>query len=373
MVRQDQGTLPQAGTLFDGRGIAPVDKRHGECDSSSVYDTLSLMALRSLFLCVLRGGSQHILGSYPMNTENAQSLAEIPFRTRVMIEADVEPGVRYTGAASGTISPGQIAREVFSEGLKFGRLFAYCFQRFGYPNAPSDPGKDIAQYLLTTPMEGAFLGVCIKAHDTPELLFSYFMKADLERGLAQEQRAADEVFHAEFLAWRTLKGYSLPRDNPGFDPYGSSSQQRALRRADTDLQLEYLAKYKSETGQDIDSKGGGPLMRGIIDAYKAALADLKTPVGVRDVLFSAVEDDITLSYPPGYAADSSDTVDGDSRVAERAASSGYPIPPPYMEDPKVFVQLTAKLRGLGAGSLSDGIANFIATEPAVTPKGRKPC
>lgn len=222
------------------------------------------------------------------------------FTTRAAIPSDYQEGVRYRGALSGTINPGEVAVEVFGEELAFGRLFAYCYRRFGHPNSGSDPDKHLAIYNLTTPIDGVFLSVCIRPTNDPQLLFGYVLAADIEMDLMREDR--------EILT-------------------------------ESDKRVELF-------GKSMDTIHPGPKATHVLGAIKAALEDLKTPVGVRDVLFSAISDE----------ADDEDC----SREADRFHAAGYFFPEGYMQNPESFVRLSDKLRAIGNGSLSAGIEKFIA-------------
>lgn len=278
------------------------------------------------------------------------------FRTRAASSADFDfdKGVEYSGAMSGVISPGNVAVNVIGDEISFGRLFAYCFRRFGFPNTGADPYKEIAEYRLITPMRGLFLDVSLKAHTSTRLLFGYIMPRDLEYALMAEDRASNEQFHAEFLAWRQRKGQLLPRDNG--DEYGSAEDMKLFR--------QLLDQYCAEGGTHYNAMPKGTKTEAVLEAIRVTLEDLKTPVGVRDCLFSAVSD--SCDYPESDDDDDDEDHDEDpdkesAGIAERHPCAGYYIPTELVADPKVYVALIERLESLGDGNLASGIAKFVAT------------
>lgn len=275
------------------------------------------------------------------------------FSTRAVIESDYKDGVRYFGASSGIINPGRVAIEVFGDELEFGRLFAYCFRRFGHPNSGSDPYKDLAEYKLTTPMDGVFLSVCIKPTSRTGLLFGYVLAEDIEAELMRENSEILTGFHKRFEAWRKEQGIILPRDNPKYDPFAKGVDCRV----DSDGQMAALKLYAENGGESIDDVRPGKKTAKVLDAIKAALEDLKTPVGVRDVMFSSVSDRVEME-----SLDDDD--DDDPRKASRFHAAGYFFPSGYMQNPESFVRLSEKLRKIGNGSLSAGIEKFVSLTQA---------
>lgn len=277
------------------------------------------------------------------------------FHCRATNQADFLPGVKYTGASSGVICPGSLAQGVFGDELDFGRLFAYCFRRFGLPNIGSDDYKDIANYLVTTPLEGLFLRIEIKAHCDPFLLFGYVVTQAIQHKLLQESAAAASAWRAKFKAWRDANGIALPSDtNSAVSWVDERDQFKAAR-----------ARFALETGEEtIDAAVPGSVTREVEEAIKTALEDLKSPVAVRDSLFSAVDAAVELpADDENEDVDEDDDPDAeDPRIAPRHASAGYFVPSAYMSQPKRFAEMNAKLLALGEGSLDRGIDRFVAGE-----------
>jgi len=76
----------------------------------------------------------------------------------IAVKATFTSGKAYAGASIGIFDPGKIAESVLG-GIRGGQLFAYLFRRFGYPNEGWDDRKELASYLLNTPMNDVFLSV----------------------------------------------------------------------------------------------------------------------------------------------------------------------------------------------------------------------
>lgn len=277
------------------------------------------------------------------------------FSVRAAGSGDFEDGVRYSGAAMGIIAPGAIAREVLGDEISFGRLFAYCFRRFGFPNCGSDPYKEIASYTLVTPMKGVFLTVSIKATTSTSLMFGYMMPRSLDHELCAEDRTVVDTFHAQFLAWRQKNGLSLPRDLVKEGDDDGQEQSNGFDYREDMRQFDVLLKqYCADGGLHYEEMPKGPKTIAVLDAIRAALEDLKAPIGVRDCDFSATSDSCDV-------LDDDEDDDGENAIGATAhPSAGYFIPPDYMEDPKLFVALSEKLIDLGGGNLAHGIATFVA-------------
>jgi hypothetical protein len=87
-----------------------------------------------------------------------------------------------------------------------GDLFAYMFRRFGLPNMPSDPDRELAKYLLSTPHPKMVLAVtprCEKeAHWNFRFLVSPEVRSDLEEWPKRDQAAHKE----RLLNWMKQEG-----------------------------------------------------------------------------------------------------------------------------------------------------------------------
>lgn len=267
------------------------------------------------------------------------------FITREAVASDFEIGVRYSGAGAGVIDPGKTAEEVMGKEISFGMLFAYCFRRFGFPNIGSDEYKEIASYLLVTPIEGLFLRVSIKALSKTSLLFGYLMKNELNSVLSNEKNVVFKKFDKEFSDWRKRKGLLLPRETT------PDLKDVEDRRNDMRLFDEYLKRYRDEGGLDYDDMPKGERTEEVLNAIRVTLEDLKSPVGVRDCLFSAVTD----SFDEGMSQDEVNFEVPCHRTA------GIHIPVEYMENEDRLLALTSKLKRIGDGSVSNGIQRFIET------------
>ena len=270
------------------------------------------------------------------------------FRTRAATSADFDKGVKYRGAMMGVINPGETAEEVLGPEISFGTLFAYCFRRFGLPNTGSDPYKEIAEYRLVTPMRGLFLDVSLKANTCTSLLFGYIMPNDLDYALMEEDRISNEQFHTNFLVWRQAKGLMLPRDS------GNDYDQKE----DMVQFGKLLNQYCADGGTHYDAMPKGPKTEAVLSAIRTTLEDLKTPVAVRDCLFSATNDSCDDPESDDDENGDDDLDKGPDGIADRHPSAGYYIPSELLANPKVYVALIERLEEIGNGDLATGIAKF---------------
>jgi hypothetical protein len=252
------------------------------------------------------------------------------FTTRAVLAKDFTED-RYSGALSSSmLSPGEIADEVFGEEINFGTLFAYLFRRFGLPNSPSDDYKDIAQYLLTTPMKGLFLSVRIIPHNNTSLLFGYVMLDSLNRTLMDEYRVSIETWHQKFQAWaKTNKINPISRYQKTQEPTQEGFQE-----------MEYSdgVKLYQEKEQASRKDDEGPKTLAVKAAMRVALEDLKRPVGVRDSSFTANGED------------------GEGKAtAKRFEGAGYYILPDLVSNGERIMALNQAIIDLGDGKAELGI------------------
>lgn len=267
------------------------------------------------------------------------------FQTRAAKESDFTPGEHYSGASMGVVAPGRLAMEVLGKELHYGLLFAYLFRRFGFPNSEADPHKEIAKYLLTTPMPELFLEVSVKANTSTSLLFGYVMPSSMEAQLQAEHDEDLDQFHVNFLAWRKAKGYVLPRDVG--EEYDYREDNRQFKKV--------LELYIADGGVHYQNLASGPVTGAVLEALRATLLDIKTPVGVRDRMFSAVDESCDDPFADEAEADGG----RESEIASAYHASGYFIPDGYMADPEMFVAMTQKLVELGNGDLAAGVACYV--------------
>lgn len=101
------------------------------------------------------------------------------------------------GALGISVYPWEIARNVLggNPGDAAG-MFAYLFRRFGYPIHGYDPDKELAEYLLTTPMDGVLLRLTLGGSG-----FGLGLSNELYAAAVTEERAPFDAWNAHFRAW----------------------------------------------------------------------------------------------------------------------------------------------------------------------------
>lgn len=235
---------------------------------------------------------------------------------------------QFTGALSGLVNPGLLAESVLGDTLPFGQLFAYCYRRFGPPNAPGDDYKEIAQYMLTTPMEGVFIWVSIRPSTSPRFQFGYMVDEALHSRALADDRRQNERRIAEFDAWMERR------------KKGSSTDTAARREAWWD----FIKENPEPTGS---ARPRGP-MRSIELALIASIRELLRPISVRDSYFNAV-------------GDIKDQPRNEAIAAKPHASAGYAMPSEFFRDPQRWERVVNHCSSLGGGDLDQGLTNLLNT------------
>ena len=75
-------------------------------------------------------------------------------------------------ASGGLFNP--VFDSTFGDTIEYGKLFAYLFRRFGYPNSGWDDYKQLTSYELTTPHPDLLLGIAPHVSDSVSLTFTFF-------------------------------------------------------------------------------------------------------------------------------------------------------------------------------------------------------
>src|SRR5208337_4881861 len=65
--------------------------------------------------------------------------------------------------------------------MDYGTLFSYLFRRFGYPNQGWDDYKQLAKYILTTPLPDMVLMIVPYCGNDTSLQFSFMVTAETSR------------------------------------------------------------------------------------------------------------------------------------------------------------------------------------------------
>jgi hypothetical protein len=238
-----------------------------------------------------------------------------------------------------------IIASVCGDEIEYGKLFAYLFRRFGYPDRGWDDYKELVKYCLTTPHPDMVLRITPYVGNasviTMEFMVatkSFFAIEDYARRgqSAWQQRALDfaeqqglpewvaewlNVFNTEYREafpevpfaenWRQAIGFAYPVGEPGSRPYELSGLVAGFRKklSEDYAQIEPWPAYYDRPAIVQDWSDDDPL-KPFAQAAVVALEDLRSPVGVRDQsinAFGEVESgraDVKASPSAGYASGS---------------------------------------------------------------------
>lgn len=188
------------------------------------------------------------------------------------------------GASSGIVDPGDIAFEELGV-VAWGELHAYMTRRFGPPNLPSDPYKEICRWWITTPMEGVGLTVTIAPLGT-RLLFGYLLDADLDDRLSAERHALSSARRNRFERWcLATHGRLAPMWDPAVRDAPATAEQRKAMIDETRIMIaeheaaDDGAEPKLRSTERVTETGGA---EAVAQAIRRTLRDLRRTVGVRD-------------------------------------------------------------------------------------------
>lgn len=281
------------------------------------------------------------------------------------------------------------AKEMLGFEPDYGHLTAYMIRRFGYPNRPGDPDKDLTgSWRLATGKEDLILTVrpTPSGNDMASLNFvaSVPMEAirsfrtwlnqprDAWRARIFEAVEAEGLPHWMPAAVSMLKGAPFVRGDdwrdvvralPMFQARGRVTEEPGDRRELARMAEEWagIVARHAEVIPDPgfrerigtwqawdDSDPQKPYM----EALQAAFDDLKRPVFVRDVAIGL-----------GGVVRDEDVVP--KLVAEDSQTSVYPVGCLVHNDAEAFGELLSRIHKLGAGDMGDGVrAALRVLEPA---------
>lgn len=262
--------------------------------------------------------------------------------------------------------------------IDYGRLFAYCFRRFGYPDRGWDDYKELVAYYLSTPHpdlvlkitpfvgNSSFISVCFIV----EKATIYAIEAYAQRDrLAWEQRSFDwaesqglpdwmpewlVVFNTEYRAafpkvpvaenWRQSVGFQFALGEKGSRVYEVTHRVSEFRKNlhEAYSRVEQYPPYYDRPSELQAWNEDDPL-KPLALAATAALEDLRTPVGVRDQSIDAF----------GIAES------GRSNI-KVAKSAGYPSGSLGNTAPHELAELHALALKLGNGNAKRGIKKILA-------------
>ncbi len=257
------------------------------------------------------------------------------------------------------------------EHIEYGPLFAYLFRRFGYPNYGWDDYKELAKYILSTPLPDMVLKIVPYCGNSSDISFSFFITSEAQRKIRNyelrdvllwQQRMFDwvesnnklpgwldnamEYYKTQGLqfdswrdAWDELATLHWNRQKPGKKPVALGYLwrrriERAYSKVEAAPRPHYKRSYDWREWPDED------LAKAYNQAAYEALLDLKRPVEVQDIFidaFGRVED-------PGEM----DILDG-------STSAGYPSGDLGNFDPKLFSEIHSLICKLGGGNAKKGM------------------
>lgn len=313
-------------------------------------------------------------------------MAKRKFRTK---QADLS-GKAWTGFRFGQfIEDDPASEDLFSDPIieqkcgpeiDYGKLFAYCFRRFGYPNRGWDDYKELVSYYLTTPCPDLVLKIAPYVGDTASLSLGFLAAGELpfqvndyarRDRVAWEKRSLDwaetqglpewmprwiDTYNTEFRPseappvsdWREACGFQFAMGKEG-TPIHAMTGRVAEFRSKLHLDYSQIEAWPAyyERPCDLSSGNDDDPLKSLAFAALEALEDLKTPVGVRDQAINA------------FGLVEVDTCP--IATAKPAASAGYPSGQMGNFAAKEFAELHSLVLELGGGDAKRGIKKALAT------------
>lgn len=270
-----------------------------------------------------------------------------------------------------------LLKEVLGDGITQGSLFAYLYRRFGFPNTGSDPERELARYVLSTPHP--HMAMVVSPHVSKSLSLSFRFLVDLKvisacrdwpwrHVMAQRERAkewvADEVRRPEWAdAWvrkcqesgYIIVGHIDPEVGVTFRQTIDALRMDAYMRRNAESQDErhiwirsMMAEYEKIEPEpkpeyrtaDWRSWPDEDPLKAYVVAAEQTLRDLQRPVGIRDT-------EITIYGPAKTVAS--------KNAADEAESAGVGAGAVVNADPDLFVELHQAIHELGKGDLAAGM------------------
>lgn len=267
---------------------------------------------------------------------------------------------------------------VCGDELDYGKLFAYCFRRFGYPDRGWDDYKELVSYYLTTPHPGLVLNIAPYVGNTSAIAVRFLVERQSSMAIEAYARRDRLAWNQRLLDWAEKQGLpdwmpdwitiynaelreAFP-DIPLADSWrqvidvpfaigdeGSRLYELTSRVADfhEKLQEDYCqveawpAYYKRPTNLH-DWSDDDPL-KPFAQAAIEALEDLRSPVGVRDESINAFG-----------------VVESGRVEVQAAASAGYPSGALGNTAAQEFAQLHQLVLKLGKGNAKRGIKKIMS-------------
>lgn len=112
----------------------------------------------------------------------------------------MEGGEEYSG-----LNDPLIVR-VIGEEVNYGKLFAYCLRRFGYPEAGWDDYKDLVGYTLATPHPQLVLRICPSVDDIASLSLRFLVEQATLKEVALYSSRDRLAWVTRSLEWAEAQG-----------------------------------------------------------------------------------------------------------------------------------------------------------------------
>lgn len=271
-----------------------------------------------------------------------------------------------------------IIKSIVGDEIDYGKLFAYLFRRFGYPNSGWDDYKQLVTYYLTTPHPGMILSITPYVGDTSAISLRFLVEGSAANAIdayAQRPREAwmlrsfdwaetqglpdwmQEWVHTynteyreafphvpEAKNWRQAVGFYYALGEKGTTVYELTNRVAQFREK---LQADYsniepYPPYYDRPANLAECNDDDPI-KPFVSAAIAALEDLRTPVGIRDQAINAFGE-----------------VDFGRSNVKCATSAGYPSGALGNVAPKEFAQLHTLILKLGKGNAKRGIKKVMS-------------
>jgi hypothetical protein len=258
--------------------------------------------------------------------------------------------------------------------MDYGTLFSYLFRRFGYPNQGWDDYKQLAKYILTTPLSDMVLMIVPYCGNDTSLHFSFMVPMETTRKIRDYERRDYLVWLERMFDWieanKMLPDWMesgmeyLNREHKtsltwrqAFDSIGilySTEEGKEPVSVGYDWQQEVHKAYSEieappsscpQRSYDWREWPDDDPCKAYNQAAYEALLDLKRPVEVRDIFINAFG---RVKSP------------GRQKVLSGASSAGFPSGALGNEDPKGFAEIHAIINKIGAGNTKRGIKKALS-------------
>ncbi|MDD9439590.1 hypothetical protein PV270_13975, partial [Staphylococcus aureus] len=99
-----------------------------------------------------------------------------------------------------------IIASVCGDEIDYGKLFAYCFRRFGYPDRGWDDYKELVSYYLTTPHPDMVLNITPYVGNTAVLTLSFLVEFEASRAIEAYAERDRLAWKQRSLEWAEKQG-----------------------------------------------------------------------------------------------------------------------------------------------------------------------